>query len=55
MRSQRGEGAITSVEMAPARKGMATSIEEIKKGGGAYAVKLLKHTRSCGEVSRRLE
>ena len=34
---------------------MATSPEEIRKGGGAYAVALLKQARRCEEVVRRLE
>ena len=38
-----GRWKITIVEMTPTRKDMATSVEEIRKGGGSYAVKLLKH------------
>ena len=42
-----GRGKITIVEMTPKRKDMATSIEEIRRGGGAYAAKLLKQARRC--------
>ena len=34
---------------------MATSVEEVRKGGGAYATKLLKQARRYEEVVRRLE
>ena len=34
---------------------MAKSVQEIRKGGGTYAVKLLKQARRCEERVRRLE
>ena len=54
-KKETGRGKITIVDMKPKRKDMATSVEEIRIGGGAYAVELLTQARICEEVARRLD
>ena len=43
------------MDVTPKRKDMANSVEGIRKGGGAYAVKLLKQAKICECVARRLK
>ena len=50
-----GRGKISIVEIIPKRKEMAGSVEEVRKGGSGYAVRLLKQARRCEQVAYILE